>query len=782
MKHLFTYFFLLILSNSGFAQTTLTQTVRGNLVDFDTKLPIYSARIVVPGTEPIIGCLSDENGEFRLENVPVGRISLRITAVGFEDIYLPNLLVESGKEKILNLEMTTDIKLLDKVEVSANQQDKSESINKMATVSAKTFTVEETNRYAGSLNDPARMVAGFAGVVGDAEGDNNIVVRGNSPRGILWRLEGIDIPNPNHFAGEGTTGGPVNALNGAMLANSDFFSGAFAPEYGNALSGVFDVKFRQGNNEKREYSFSAGVLGIDGTLEGPFKNGYRGSYLVNYRYSSIALLDKAGILDFDGIPIYQDASFKLVFPTKKAGTFSLIGLGGTSKILQTDQDDLTGKVYGIYDVGGDLGVIGLTHRAILSQKMYIKSYLSATTQGNRENDMVLKSDSSGMFQDYRDGFRNSSLKAQSILNFKLNAKNTFQVGGTFSYMNYDFFIEIDTNESGTLSPVLKSKGTANLMQSFVSWKYRISNKFSIVSGINHTYFFLNKHSAIEPRIGAKWDVSPRQNISVGFGMHSRLESISTYLYNELQPNGSYHFPNKNMDFSKSVHYVLGYGVQFNENLRGKIEVYYQHLYNLPVKNDSASYVALVNSAGGIPNFEMVNKGTGRNYGIEFTLERYFSNNFYYLATTSLYKSEYRALDGIIRSTRFDGNYAMNFLVGKEFKFVKARTKTFGVNSKISLVGGNRYTPVDLAASQDAGYEIRKTDLPFSAKGENVFLFNLGLTYRVDMKRASHSFKIDIQNLTNHQAKIYDYYDSRTNSVEFGRQLSFVPNLIYTIKF
>ena len=131
--------------------------------------------------------------------------------------------------------------------------------------------MKKRKRYAGAIDDPARMVSAFAGVNGNAEGDNDIVVRGNSPRGILWRLEGVEIPNPNHFASEGATGGPINALNSNMLGNSDFYTGAFAPEYGNALSGVFDMKLRNGNNEQREYSATLSVLGTDLTAEGPFK-------------------------------------------------------------------------------------------------------------------------------------------------------------------------------------------------------------------------------------------------------------------------------------------------------------------------------------------------------------------------------------------------------------------------------------------------------------------------------------------------------------------------------
>ena len=765
--------------SQGYTQE-LTQTVRGVITDFDTKTPIIGANIIIIDSEPFKGTTSDVNGKFRLENVPVGRIQLKIRSVGYQEIIIPNLLIESGKEKVMTVEMLSDIKMLSKVEVSA-QKDKSESINKMASVSGKTFTVEETNRYAGTLNDPSRMVSAFPGVNSDAEGDNDIVVRGNSPRGVLWRLEGIDIPNPNHFADNGSTGGPVNALNGAVLANSDFFSGAFAPEYGNALSGVFDVNFRQGNNETREYAFSVGALGIDATAEGPFKPGYGGSYLVNYRYSTVGILDKLGILDFSGIPIYQDAAFKFVLPTKKAGTFSLIGLGGVSNIDQTAEDDETGEVFWKYNFGANLGVAALKHTYIISPKTYVKSYVSGSTSSNGGEGFFPGKDSV-LFLSERDKFTNNRIAIQSILNHKANQKNLFQIGATISRLNYDFFYEDDYDEDGIMKQFIKSKGNAELLQSFVSWKYRLNNDLTFVSGLHHTHFFLNDNYAVEPRLGIKWRASNRHDFSAGFGMHSRLESLSTYMYNRLQDDGSYFYPNQNLDFTKSIHYVLGYGYRINENLRFKSEVYYQHLYNVPVSIDPNSNFSLINFASGIPGLEMDNQGTGRNYGLELTLERFFSNNFYYLATGSIYKSDYTGQDGIQRDSRYDARFASNLLLGKEFKFGKNKNKTFGLNTKVSYLGGNRYTPIDLEASIAAGETVRTWDAPYSAKGDDVFIFNVGLTYRVDKANASHSFKIDARNATNHQAVVNQYYNSSTESIEEGYQLSFIPNIIYTIKF
>ncbi len=758
----------------------LTQTVRGTLVDFDTKTEISFAKVQILESNPTLGAIANEYGEFRIENVPVGRFTLKITAFGYQELTIPNLLLESGKEKVLNLEMQSDVQVADEIVVKA-RTDKSESINKMATVSSKTFTVEETNRYAGSINDPARMVASFAGVVGDSDGNNDIVVRGNSSRGILWRLEGIDIPNPNHFANNGTTGGPVNMLNGAMLANSDFFSGAFAPEYGNALSGVFDVKFRQGNNEKREYSFSAGVLGIDGSMEGPFKKGYRGSYLMNYRYSSIALLDALGILDFNGIPKYQDASINFKFPTKKFGNFALVGLGGISGIKETNKDDSSGYVYGIYNFKASMGVIALKHDFLINPKVYVKSFVSTSTASN--GGTAVERDSSDVLYDsQKERYTESNFKVQSIFNYQPNKKNTLQIGGTYTHLLYRFKNEVDETNSGQLTSKFKSTGSGDMLQSFVSWKYRISNELAIVSGVNHTHFLVNNNAVVEPRLGVKWQQSTRNDYSMGFGMHSRLESLSVYEMNQIQTDGSYYYPNRNLDFTKSVHFVAGYGRRITENLRLKTEIYYQYLYNIPIENDPNSSFSLSNSSGGTVLTPLVNKGSGRNFGLEMTLERFFANNFYFLVTTSLYEAKYKTLEGIERNSRYNGNFAFNALGGKEFLVGKSKNKTIGLNLKIAVIGGNRYTPIDLDASIAADRTVLFEDKAWESKAPAIFIPNFGFTYRVNKAKVSHSFKIDVQNVANNQSKLSPYYNSRTQKIEWNTQLSMVPNLIYTIKF
>lgn len=774
--------FITIASNQAYSSTMQTQTIRGRIIDQDSKRSLIGANIIIIGSEPFKGTGSDLDGYFRLDDVHVGRVNLRVTCLGYEEKIVPNILVGAGKEIVLEIELVESLIKIEEVVITSNGH-KSEPLNEMATVSAKAFSVEETKRYAGSFNDPARMVSGYAGVTGDAMGNNDIVVRGNSPKGILWKLDGIDIPNPNHFSNEGSTGGPINALNSSMLNNSDFFSGAFAPEYGNAYSGVFDMKLRIGNNEKREYSVSLGVIGMEATLEGPFSKNYKGSYLINYRYSSLDLLDKAGIVDYYGVPKYQDIAFKFHLPTKKAGTFQLVGFGGISSIYQEDfaeenEDSLTRTS----EFGADVGFVALKHIYPVNDKTFITSYISAS--GTQNNNIYDKSDAADdWYTAYYDEFINTSLRVSTNLNTKINAQHRIKMGVTYSDLGYDMFAKEDALNSGAFNTNLDTDGRAGLIQAYANWKYRIQEDLTLVTGIHYMHFLLNNSNSVEPRIGLDWKFAPKQSLSFGYGIHSKVESISTYFATVENTDGTFSTPNEDLGFSKSMHYVIGYSNRISKNVNLKTELYYQHLYDLAVENDPTSMFALNNIRSGYTNRELVNEGIGYNYGLELTLERFFADNYYFLITGSLYESKIKAMDGELRNSRFNGNYAGNILFGKEFKVGKtSKNKTLGLNAKVSLIGGHRYTPLDLQASIDAGYGIYQEDKFFAYKADDIFILNVALTYRRNREKTTHELKLDFQNATNNQAFVMEYYDDMKQKIEYGYQLPIFPTVIYTIQF
>ena len=758
----------------------ISQTVRGIIKDEDGKSPLIGATVLIAGTNPVKGTITDAEGIFRFDNVPVGRIDLEIRYIGYEDKYVPNILINSGKEVVLNLEMRESVLKMDEVVVTARQH-KGDVLNEMAMISSRTFSVEETNRYAGSFQDPSRMVSAYAGVSSDPNGNNDIIVRGNSPKGILWRMDGIEIPNPNHFADEGATGGPINALNSELLSNSDFYTGAFAPEYGDVFSGVFDIHMRSGNNEKREYSVGVGVLGTDITLEGPFSKNYGGSYLVNYRYSSLAMLDDAGIVDFDGVPKYQDAAFKLMLPTKTIGTFSLFGLGGKSHILESDEDE-DGRLVGQADYGARLGVIGLNHTLPFNQNNFMKISLSiagngsAYTYDEADSLNVMHFDSEGHWE-------KSSVRTGIMFSSKINPRNRFMTGINLTrhfYDLYEYYFDEDLNR---WVHGINMDRNADIYQGYISWKYRMTDELTFVSGFHGIYFSLNGDYNIEPRFGLKWKASPKQTVSLGYGMHSKAESIVTYYTIVNNTEGSSVTPNKKLGLAKAQHFVLGYEYRITKNLNSKIELYYQDLFNVPVEDIDTSYFTTLNSDEGYISKALINKGRGYNYGIEFTLERYFANQYYFLFTSSVYDSKYRALDDVLRNTKYNGNYAFNFLAGKEFNLGNGKSKkVLGLNFKVFYNGGRRYIPVNLEESRIKGETVYDYSKAWNDRIDDIFQMNFSISYRINRPKAGHELILDISNLTCAQGKTWEYYNKYTRELDYDHQLFMIPNIMYRVHF
>ncbi|PTB95810.1 TonB-dependent receptor [Marivirga lumbricoides] len=766
-------------ANSVSAQE-LTQTIRGRIIDADSKSPVAFANIVVVGSQPILGANSDVDGYFRIEKVPVGRAAISISYIGYENKVIPNLVVISGKETVLDVEMKETFETLNEVTVSARQH-KSEVNNEMAQVSSRSLSVEESKRYAGGIGDPARLVSFFAGVGSTGEGNNDIIVRGNNPRFIQWKLDGTEIPNPNHFSQEGLTGGPINALNSQMLANSEFYTGAFAPEYGNALSGIFDMRLRKGNSEKREHSFSIGVLGTDITTEGPFKKGGKSSYLINYRYSTLAIISSLGFLDFGGVPKYQDVSFKIFIPTEKAGTFSFFGLGGLNNIkseyADPENEDIINEEF---QQSGQLGITGVNHLINLNKNAYISSTLSYSNNGTEYSSARIY-DSSALQEDQSANTNNNIFRLNTSFNYKLNNRHQFQIGSVNSHFNFNFNSRYFDSAADRFILGQDVTGTASLYQSFITWKWRASEKLSLVNGIHSQNTSQNNEITFEPRSSLRYQLPKGQAITAGIGIHSNMSSLSNYYTIVYDTEGNKTTPNSSLKLLKARHYVMGYENKLSKNLFLKVEGYYQDLYDIPMEKGNSSY-SLVNQTYEFSDRILVNEGKGRNIGLELTLERYFSNNYYFLITGSLFDSKYKASDDKWRDTRFNGNYIANGLFGKEFTVGKNNNNILGINSKLSLLGARRIMEVDLDKSVEEGTAVYDELNAFAKRGEDIFSLNIAINYRINKPQVSHEFKIDIQNITNNTSVIDYYYNDVNKSIEEVEQLPMLPVLSYTLNF
>jgi len=778
---------ILILSflfiQSAFSQG-ITQTVKGEVSDIESKTPLIGATVVVLGTNPLMGVITDFDGKFKITNVPIGRYNLQFNYMGYDPSIVSEVLVSSGKETVINVALKQSVNQVDEVTVKAHSN-KDKPLNTMASISARSFTVEETRRYAGGIDDPARLASAFAGVtVGNIQ-DNAIIIRGNSPKGLSWRLEGVEIPNPNHFSGGNVAGGGiVTIFSSQLLSNSDFFTGAFPAEYGNALAGVFDMKLRNGNSDKRESTIQAGMLGIDISSEGPFVKGKNATYLFNYRYSTFSLVSLLGILPegVSQIPKYQDLSFKLNFPTKKYGTFSLWGIGGIDNNKEQNELDSTkwvtdwDKIY--YNWNLTIGAIGLTHKIIADKKTYINTTLAASATINEMNFTSL--DNTLTERPYSDFTDNTGkITLSSFVNHKFSPRYTVKAGFNLTTLFYNLNQNsVINNIPETYQNFVKENGNSLFTDFYVESKYDISGNFSVNAGVNASYFALNNDFSIDPRASFKWEFLPKHSLSFGYGKHSQLEDLKFYLINK-NVNGTVSYPNKNLKLSQAQHFILGYDWLINDNLRLKVEPYYQHLYNVPGIPDS-SYSFINFKQEWTFRDSLINNSSGRNIGIDLTLERFLNNNYYYLITASIFDSKYKGGDGVWRNTRFDKGFVVNVLIGKEF-FLKNKN-LLGLNAKLNYMGGERVSPIDEVKTKQQRVIIYDESKAFENQMPSRYNLDLTLTYRMNKKRHSSVWALQLKNALGTPENYGDYFNMKTNKIESSKATVILPVLSYKIEF
>lgn len=786
-KVFYAFIVIMICITTARAQNGLVQTIRGKVVDKASKMSLPGASVTLLGTDESVGTATDMDGNFRITQVPIGRQGIKVTFIGYKPAVIQNLIITSAKEMILEVELEENVVQINEVKVTANVR-KDEVMNKMAAVSARSFTVEETEKFAGSRGDVARMAMNYAGVLAANDSRNDIIIRGNSPSGLLWRLEDMDIPNPNHFAENGTTGGPVGMLNNNLLMNSDFMTGAFPAEYGNALSGVFDLKMRNGNNERHEFLFQSGFNGFELGAEGPIAKNHKSSYLFNVRYSTLELVSKFVDLGTAGVPRYKDISFKLNFPVNK-GRITMFGVGGKSNIDMLDSRKTGKELYtsdgtDLYNRSGT-GAIGASYTRFLNNKTYIKVMASGISMdGGSKIDTLDRQDIPHNSIDHN--YVENRLSAGVIVNSKMNARFNLKSGFTYDRMGFNLNTKVYRPDLADYKILLDRRITLSdgpgLMRGYIENTYHFSDEFSVHPGVHVLYFDLNKKATLEPRLGVSWQFKDNQRLSAGYGLHSKVQSIYTYYLLTRLADGSYIQTNRNIGLTKSHQFVIGYDWSITSDVRLKLESYYQNLYDVPVEQQPSSESLLNLGAYWGPNTidSLVNKGTGKNYGLELTFEKFFSKGYYYLLTLSLFDSKYKGSDGIERNTAFNGNFVLNCLFGKEFKLNNKNSIT--LDTKLSYAGGIRYTPIDTAASRIKGEEVRIDNQAFSKQFSNFFKLDVKLGYRLNGRRITQEWQFYVENVTDHKNFLAQQYNVRRNEVKPIYQLGFFPMVLYRINF
>ena len=790
---------LLLLMAAYINSMAQIQVLRGIVLDQQSEIPLIGATVQVLGIDPPLGGVTDMNGRFELKNVPVGRQSIRISYIGYESQTMDNILITSGREVQLTIKMVESLEQMGEIVIQA-ESGKDLPVNEMIRISGRQFNVEEVQRFSGGRNDVARLVANFAGVASNNDTRNDIVIRGNSPTGVLWRLEGQPIPNPNHFSTLGVTGGPVSAINPNMIGNSDFLTGAFPSEYGNALAGAFDIHMRTGNRDRYEFTGQfAAFSGLEAMAEGPLPGKEpRGSFLVAYRYSFVEFAAAAGIdVGTRATPRYNDLSFNLDYSLSKKLRINAFGIIGNSAIDFIGADLDSTEFFASPDENAYttslISVLGLKTNLQLSDKAYWRTTFTASRSRNVYTADDLKFSPPDPFRIINVSDDQYIYAINSFYNNKLSRRLTLRTGLTAQFFQLDSFTETRSNTDDIDGDGIPDwwvqrdfNGNFRLVEAYAQALYRLSRKFTFNMGLHGQTFSYTSDAALEPRAAINWQVGQKNELSFGYGIHNQTTPFPVFFFQEQLEDGTSVPTNNQLRFTRSQHLVLSYALWPARDWNFKTELYYQLLDRVPVESTPTSFSVLNAGAQFVFPFKggLVNDGPGLNYGLEFTAEKFFSHGYYGLATLSLFQSRYAGSDGIWRDTAFNTRYIGNLLAGKEFNVGTTGRYALTLDTRLSFAGGRPFTPVNLEASREQGQEVLYEELAFSQRFDPYFRWDIKIGYRMNSTRRklSQTFFLDFQNVTNHQNIFTVRYNSSTGEVGTIYQIGFFPDVLWRLEF
>jgi hypothetical protein len=763
------------------------QTIKGVISDSDSGKPLEGANISFAASNFSGGTISDSSGYFRL-TVPVGRVLLKVSHIGYYEREIDAVQVGSGKAVDIRVELEEISYQTAEININAGER---QWLTPKSGASVKKLQSEDAARFAGGYFDPLRMVANMAGVTSaNSDESNEIVIRGNSPRYLQWRLEGFEIPNPNHLAnGQASSSGAYSAISTNVLSNFDFYTGSFPPEFGNALSGIMDLYLREGNRDKHEKGFQLSVVGAELALEGPIGKEQKNSYLFNLRYANFNFLKYLNVIDpadLSIVPSSFDLALKACFNSTPLGNFEVFGLAtqsqaGDAQVRNIDEiksgenDDFLER-----DAMISTGIVNSFH--FKNGKTFLRTQLGYSF--SKENwdegftDTLLVHTATE-----KEDFRTSFLTFSSSLSHKASPTLFFKAGVEYRYTIAQMYANryVSPTQTDTL---LDNQGSANRGNAYLLLKWKPLPQMEITPGFNCSYSGLTREILFEPRVGIHFLLTDNQAFNLGTGFHSCAEPMPIYYYRVKINNTLRQVANSELNQTRAFHLTAGYRKIFPGKIHLSIEAYLQSLTNVPVADDIKSQYSILNAAQGLPDRKLVNTGEGKNKGIEITLDKGFSGGYYFLATLSLFDSKYLAPDKVWYPSYYNSKFTSNFVAGKEFVVGKKRQNLLGINIRNMLRGGYRYTPVWESKSHEKKRIIYDTSKTYHAQLPAFNRVDFGLSYRINKPKTSYIFAADIQNLLNrHNVYRYTFRYTDKTVVQTARQgIGIVPLLSVRVEF
>lgn len=747
-----------LLSDFDFAQSR--GTIMGKVIDKQTKEPLPFVNISVLNEN--YGAATDINGNYKIENIPIGTYQLRASAIGYESQVKTDIIVSSGRPAMINFElMPTVIKLQDAV-VEAEYFIKIPS----EMVSVRGFSQEEIRRAPGGFEDVVRALSVLPGIAQADPGRNDLVVRGGAPSENLYIVDGFVVQNINHFGSQGATGGPLSYINLDFVSNTTFSTGGFSAQYGDKLSSVLTINLREGRKDRfgGKATVSATQFGLN--LEGPLAQNQ--TFLFSARRSYLDLIFRAAGFSF--VPEYYDVLTKYNYDIDNKNKFSYLFIGAFDNV-RFFNDTPEKRIDNTRALGSDQiqYVTGFSYRHIHSL-----GFFDIALGRNFVDYDTYQRDSSLNYI-----FKNLSREGENFLKADFNIitprKSEFTFGFIARHVRFKSDIKFPSFRTtfGEILPISDFEIHKNYYKlgAYAQFNHVVLERVRINAGIRGDYFDAIKDKySIAPRLGASIMLTPITNFNISVG---RYHQSPSYIWLAAFEQ------NKNLKFIRTDQYIVGFDHLLREDIQAKIEFYYKDYANYPT-SVVRPYLTLANTgagfAGADDNFSsfglepLVSAGKGFSRGIEFSLQKKSSQIPHYGIFSLTYgQTKFKGLDGILRNGAYDQTWIINLSAGYIFN------PKYEASLKFRFATGKPYTPFNPDGTQSIENYLAKR-LPEQHS------LDLRIDRRFNFEKWTLIAYIDIQNIYNRKNVSFVRWDRKTNSVDNTASIGILPSIGVSAEF
>lgn len=749
MNYRIAFLNLLFLTLSFSFVSAQTGSIRGVVVDKINNEAIPFTPVIIMGTST--GATTGEDGAFEIKGIKPGVYNISVSALGYKKYTLFDLEVKNTRVTQIKIELEQESRVLNEIDIKPEGFVKPEE----APVSLNTIGEVEIKRNPGANRDISKALQSLPGVAATASFRNDLIIRGGSSNENRFYLDGIEVPNINHFSTQGATGGPVGMINVDFIREVDFYSGSFPAAKGNALSSILDFKLKDGYDKNVVYSFTLGASDLAATVEGPLSP--KTSFIASWRRSYLQFLFKALGLPF--LPNYDDFLLKTKIKINGKNEITILGLGAIDKFkLNLDQKETKFQQYLL----GNLPVnTQWNYTGGLVYKHYGKNgYTTVALSRNALNNEAVKyrnndaSDPSNLILDYRSTEEENKLRVEHTNRFS-GFKLTYGIGGELArYTNSTFnrLPFVGTIRYASQLDLFKYAAFAQLSKDF------FNDKLSLSLGVRGDASDFNKGmrnplQQLSPRFSASYAITQKFRLNANIGRYYQLPSYTILGYR----NTNSELVNKQVSYIRCDHLVGGVEYSTPGLLRVTVEGFVKNYSWYPFDlRDSISIANQGSDFGVVGTVPVSSENQGRSYGAELLLQQKMNRNFYGILAYTFVHSEFQDYNGKYIASSWDFRHIISLTVGKYFK------KNWELGGRFRFNSGSPYTPYNVSASME------KSNFDITGQGilDKRSLNSLRtkafhqLDVRVDkkyfFKKWSLNLYLDIQNIYNNKTMLAPY--------------------------